>query len=465
MNNGNNREAGPETAPAGRRCRGASLLTLAAAVALAALQPAGAQEPAAVPAEPGDRALADRFDRDAPPETKNQLTPSLFWGGRLELEYNVARNFDLNGNRDDRTILLVPDLRLALSYQPTRDFQAFISAELLRQFALDEPRSRNRDWSLEVKQAYLLFRNVVQDRLDVGLGRQRFKDDREWVYDADLDALRFLLRAGEWTVDVSASREAYLEEDLLQADSEEDQNNYIVYLKRPLGSRRSLAAYWLLRDHDSSAGESPIFWGVHATGDITPSLDYWLEAAVVRGRDGPNKIRGWGGDLGGTWRFDLPLRPNVTLGYAYGSGDENPNDGTDGNFRQTGLNDNNARFAGVTKFKYYGEMFQPELSNMHIFTAGVGLRPISRTSVDLVYHWYEQDEARNRIRDSDLAARPNGLSRKLGSEIDLVVGYRGKGDPKLALELVMGYFMPGAAFSAPADADAFFGKFEIKYSF
>jgi hypothetical protein len=160
----------------------------------------------------------------------------------------------------------------------------------------------------------------------------------------------------------------------------------------------------------------------------------------------------------------VPARTFLTLAYAFGSGDANPNDGEDRNFRQTDLQDNEDRWGDVTRFKYYGELFDPELSNLDIFTAGIGIRPISRASVDVVYHLYRQDKAATRIWDSDLRTRPNGRSDKLGSEVDLVVGYRQREGSRLTLELVLGYFMPDEAFPASA-ADAFFGNVQFKMTY
>ena len=89
----------------------------------------------------------------------------------------------------------------------------------------------------------------------------------------------------------------------------------------------------------------------------------------------------------------LGFADNQTFGVAFGSGDNNRRDGVDRNYRQSGLQDNNARFAGVTSFKFYGETVEPELSNLLIGTAAIGVRPTPRSSVDLVYHYYAQHRA------------------------------------------------------------------------
>jgi hypothetical protein len=75
-------------------------------------------------------------------------------------------------------------------------------------------------------------------------------------------------------------------------------------------------------------------------------------------------------------------RPALTAAYAVGSGDDNPGHRVDGAFRQTGLQENEARWTGITRFKYYGELLDPELNNLTVVTVGLGLRPTKRSSLD-----------------------------------------------------------------------------------
>ena len=116
----------------------------------------------------------------------------------------------------------------------------------------------------------------------------------------------------------------------------------------------------------------------------------------------------------------------------------------------------------MTPFRYYGEAFDPELSNMSIFTAGIGARPIPELSIDIVYHYYLQDKLSDEIRDSGLDADPTGRSKRLGSEIDLVIGFEATEDVRV--RGFLGYFMPGPAFGSGAD-DVLFARIEAKYEF
>jgi len=79
-----------------------------------------------------------------------------------------------------------------------------------------------------------------------------------------------------------------------------------------------------------------------------------------------------------------------------------------------------------------------------------------------VYHHYRQDEAFDELRDSRFDAEPNGESKDLGDEIDLVLGYQG--EEGFEVRGFLGYFMPGRAFGSGAD-DAFFARIEVIYEF
>ena len=115
--------------------------------------------------------------------------------------------------------------------------------------------------------------------------------------------------------------------------------------------------------------------------------------------------------------------------YAYGSGDGNATDNENNEYRQTGLHLNEAKSGGVTEFLYYGEVLDPELSNLQIFTAGVSARPASGIFVDLVFHHYRLNEDNDtEIRGSELTATmnsdPSKRSTDVGNEVDIVIGFR-----------------------------------------
>ena len=99
---------------------------------------------------------------------------------------------------------------------------------------------------------------------------------------------------------------------------------------------------------------------------------------------------------------------------------------------------------------------------MAILTAGAGVKPSQRSSVDLVYHHYRQHRAAARLRRSVLSAVPAGRATHLGDELDLVIGVRDI--PHTDIEIVLGWFRPGDAFAPGADS-AFLARFELVYRY
>ena len=121
----------------------------------------------------------------------------------------------------------------------------------------------------------------------------------------------------------------------------------------------------------------------------------------------------------------------------------------------------------------------PELSNLNIFTAVLGFRPSDKFSADFVYHYYLQHTVADELRESALELEPNQdgsrQSRHLGSEFDIVFGFREIfGVEDLAVDLALGYFLPGRAYRVAVDEDAKIFKdadaallvrFDITYEF
>ncbi len=156
------------------------------------------------------------------------------------------------------------------------------------------------------------------------------------------------------------------------------------------------------------------------------------------------------------------MKPSIVLGYALGSGDDNPSDNVDRSYRQTGLQDNSATFNGFTRIQYYGELFNPELSNLAVTTAGFGIKPLRKTSIEFIHHFYRQHKRSDEIRDAKIDENPEGNSKTLGHEIDFVAAYKSK--KHIRSSFVLGYFITGQAFSDDAD-NSFFAEIKIQFNF
>jgi hypothetical protein len=156
-------------------------------------------------------------------------------------------------------------------------------------------------------------------------------------------------------------------------------------------------------------------------------------------------------------------RPTVWFGWASGSGDGNTDDGVDRAFRQTGLQENKARFGGVKRFHYYGELFRPELSNLAVGSLGASVRFLKNSSADLVLHSYRQRHASARIRDNRLDRNPTGNSRDLGRELDLIFSFR----ESRAVEFIatLAAFRAGSAFGEKSGEKAYYVELGMTINF
>ena len=399
------------------------------------------------------------FDFDAPPRTEIQLLPNLTFGAKAKFKATQENDFDLNsGDADDLTIV-EPELSLAFSYDPTDTLQLFLNIEPAYRHVDDEEKKKDSETKLSLKEAFVSFSDILYGST-LKLGRQRFNDEREWLYDDELDGGRLYHSFSRFAMEFSLTRNN--DKDLLNSDDKEDVTNLVVYARYAPDRDDEIGLYAFAQNDQSDLDEDLVFFGLHADGKAWKRLEYWLELAHVRGKSDTTDIRGLGFDVGSTYVFDYRFKPSFTLAYAYGSGDRDPTDGRDGNFRQTGFQDNTARLNGFIRLKYYGEMVDPELSNLRIATIGTGLRPTRKTSLDLVYHNYRQVEASTLVRDWEIDQDPNGHSTDIGYEIDLVAGYRIK--PHHKGSFTVGSFHPGNAFRNDAD-NALFVELKLQYEF
>ena len=396
------------------------------------------------------------IDSDASPPLSFQFGPQLSIGVQLHLGVLRRKNRDLEEALEDDQTRLSGRLDLAALIRPLESVELFSEFRFEeRSLSRDGEGEVSRDRTGEVSKAYLLWKEVFP-ATQIQIGRQRFKDSREWIYDENLDAVRLILRGDPIELQLSVSS------NLVNPKKPEDRiRNYIFYALYQVAPKDEAAFYGIVRNDPTREDREPAFVGISWKGKSIKDQRYWLEAASLSGNDGSKILRGYGWDIGWSSRFDYPMKPSVTIGYAFGSGDRNTEDRIDRNFQQTGLQDNQGKWHGVTKFKYYGELFDPELSNLKIWTAGLGATPFQKVSVDLVYHRYAQVEEAARLRDTGIKARPSGDEKNLGSEIDLIWGFRAMA--QVQMEATSALFLPGSAF--PSSERAFSQEFKMQILF
>ena len=407
------------------------------------------------------------FDPNAPPRATIPIGPNLFIGGYLSLDGESNRNYRLSSHLGKADSILTPNFAPAFAYEPNQYLQLYVNPILEIPIAVEEMEDRSQTTELNMNLAFLTLKNLVPGA-KLQVGRQRFIDSRRWLFNENMDAIRLGYQYEQFSLELSVSQLNLVQRNLLRREGEEDEEtliNYYAYADYKFGKNKKshVGLFALYQDQQRLGTAQPIHVGLQSSGRLLSDLKYWLQASIVRGSEGGTRIRGEAIDVGLTQRFDGTWEPSVTVGYAYGTGDSNPDDNVDTRFRQTGFQGNSDKFNGVARFKYYGEVLDPRLTNLMIFTGGVGIKPFEKTSFDLVYHYYLQDHASARIRGSALDTDPAGLSKHIGSEVDFVAGYQGI--PHLQTKFILGYFFPGSAFPETARDGAFLASMLLRYNF
>jgi alginate production protein len=381
-----------------------------------------------------------------------RITENLLFAGLLEGRWTGENNFNLNDRRPRDRQDTEGSARVRFIYRPSDSFIGVAELRYQGQYRDDDEDGRFYEDGTRLGETFGYWVDPLQWNLDLQLGRIDFDDEREWLYDQNLDGIRLFHFNRFFVTEFSVST-------TLSDGSPRDENavNSMLYISNG-NEDRHVAAYIVHRDFDLAVREKQTHLGVRVLGEWLPKSKGWLEISRMTGELGTLETGGWGYDVGNTLSFDSGF--NVTLGYAWGEGDDTSTSRVE-NFRQTGLQDNNAKLAGVTSFRYYGELADPELVNLRILTAGLGYRFPRRISIDLVGHQYRQDQLSRRWIGSDIDKRPNGRDKDLGWELDFILGWRTH--PSWDMEIVAAWFRPGKAFD-DAD-DAFLGKFQLRYRF
>lgn len=379
-----------------------------------------------------------------------------------ESEILYSRDRDLNNRVRDNSLIMRPQIKGFFVYRPTDWLNTTVELILDKDIPVNEQQTivlpsgevqlaQRRHPSLLFNQAFVTIKGVT-DPFELNFGRRNYEDARHWLYDSSLDIASVAFKRGRLRVEAFVGREVLWDLDLLRAEAKNRINTHVVNAEYRGIEDLTLSAFMIERDDRARVEGRPLMLGISAIGAPSDRFSYWTQLAVLRGRDQASKqYAAHAVDVGGTYRFPkVPLAPSITLGYAYGSGDDNPNDSKNHEFRQTGLQSNEARFSGVANFKVYGEALDPELSNLRIVTAGIGFRPKSNVFVDLVYHRYRLNRLADSIRGSPLTALMNQddtqLNKKVGSALDIVVGIRNLfGVRRLGVDLRAGLFFPGQA--------------------
>jgi alginate production protein len=445
---------------------------------------------------PGDKRPADQYKVEI-------FGRPLTIGGAYELEPRYTEDRRLDPHRDDDIANVYQDLKLELFYQWSKSVSFFVQSDVYYDpDVYAETKVYDKELGAKLTQAWLFVHRLFDSGFSLQIGRQRIADKRQWWWNENLDAARLYFGEDDVFAEIMISKELGVkrtDRDFIeplhnrvfrvQGDVfwkwTEKQNVSLFFLSQLDTSDTQQVGDVVLQDREDSRDGDLTWLGARAMGKIKfkgiGKFAYWLDSATVFGTENTlsfeniddtfsrvdsrnyRQVWAWGLDAGLTWYSNWFLEPYFTLGYAQGSGDNDPSDGLDTNFRQTGIHNNKVKFSGSQRFRYYGELFRPELSNLKIMTAAVGIPLSEHSSIDLLYHHYAQTTPSNFLRNSRIRATPNGIESQLGDEVDLVISLDEW--KHLQFQAAGSLFIAGDAFGEFAGNTSFQIALTAKYSF
>jgi len=430
---------------------------------------------------PGDQAFIEFFGSP------------LIIGGEIGFNPRYREDFRLDPDRNDDVLRLDHNAQLELFYSWHPEMAIFIEGqgnidiEVYR-----EGRGRSTESSLRRGDMWVFWGDLFDSGVSIQIGRQNFQEPREWWWDQSLDGVRLYYNRPFVHFELGLTQQlAPVATDENFIDPDEDDVLRLLSKTRWEWISKHFASLFFLYQHDHSRKEK-IGTIVKADkrdefdGDVTwagfrsqgvfdlfkdGQLEYWVDTAWVRGKETAidfdritddirivdtvdrNKFEGWAVDTGIIFETSLPGDPAFTFGYAIGSPE----------FRQTGIQNNNNRFRGVDRFRYYGELFRPELANMEIWTVATGFPLLSNSSVEFVYHNYQQVDARPFLRRARVADSLNGVNTSIGQEWDIVFGI--EETENIEMEFVFAVFRAGSAYGDLEGRTALNINFKFNYNF
>ncbi len=427
----------------------------------------------------------------------------LTLGGEYEITMDHKRGLNSENAEPGDSLNVDQELDLELFYKLRENTSLFLELKpFLDINSWSSEINREIESGLELSQAWIHFTALAGTSLEFQIGRQNFEDERQWWWDEDLDAIRLYYNQNNFNIELALAEQLLPRSTNDKRIKSEEKNilRFLGFIQRE-GLKGHILEFFLLLHKDHSHSESlgelanagsedendaNLTWmGLRLLGSrehrILGKFQYWLDTGAVWGRENlfeyidlgdrtsrvasiiRSNVRGFGIDFGVTWLSRLKWSPWITLGYAYGSGDRDTGDNLDRSFRQPNLQDNKWRFMGVNSFQYYGEILQPELSNLNIFTVALGFPLLQNSSIEFLYHLYHQDHAVPSLGSSELDFKPNGLAKSIGQEFDLILGLQEW--KRVEIEFASAVFQAGQAFGPPFNRTIWRMVFELAYNF
>ncbi len=442
--------------------------------------------------------------------------------GQLALQYITDESRDLGALNQDRTESFSEQVQMDVSAKLNEDLTSYFEGRALNidgESGFDDDTGEN----LSAEQSFLEMRQfwLRQDNLfgivplGIQVGRQRVREPYALWWNNNLDMVRFHYDSTLFTSFIGvgenlASYRTGSDNDLSQANEDrlrvlgeaswQYQYNHFIegrFMHEDDHSGLERVGSFIPADDRDSEDLNATWVGARAAGSVDKPfaslsrLGYKADLIGLAGDvDMPTTIAGPGVNqrtvIGSAsndvraWAFDgnVTMAPvdrwAMTFGYAYGSGDDDPTDGTDHSFRQTDLHSNSSRPGVASRLqRNYGEALRPELSNIHILSVGTNYQFTDSTDAGITYFNYHLAEDATSMRSSNISAPLNGTDRNVGQEADVFVNvdvakalnFQPSLVEGIKFRVSVGSFFPGDAYKPNGTNEAFRAFSELKLNF
>ena len=447
--------------------------------------------------------------------------------GGASVQYISEHKDDLGTNpaRDDTQDSLSEQLYVSADLRTSEDLQFYFSGRALNidgETGFTDDNDEDNDAAvdqgfLELRELYVLNRNLFGvTPWYLQAGRQRLREPRAlwWNSDNDLikvgydsSLLKGFIAAGEDTTSWRTGRGTdYMRDDenrfrvMGETSWQYSYNHFLegrVLYENDHSGTTATGGSVSATDMDRE-DQDMVWFGARLAGTTKNipaalgSLKYRadlvgltgeenIESSVASATPGVNTVTGNNKRDVNAWAFDgditfVPPKMRglaLTAGYAFGSGDGSTT-GDSSAFRQSDIQGSSSR-VGLERQaqRHYGEVLRPELSNIHILSAGAGYPLSAATDIGLTYYYYHLDEEATGLRYSGITAPVNGRDGSLGHAADLAlnVGLTDEFDLQtpyiddIGFRFVVGGFTPGDAYEPTGNDNSYRLFTELKVRF
>lgn len=201
---------------------------------------------------------------------------------------------------------------------------------------------------------------------------------------------------------------------------------------------------------------------------INYSAQYILQQGGVNQGRGHKDVSAWLFQADALAQFDYQYRPVFGVQFAQTS---NNNDAqTEGRFFQNGLHSNRAVLVpGMRSHNRYNDAYRPELSNIRILGANLGLQLLPRLELNVLLNQFTRLNTSFDIGHSAIDAPLIDGQDELGLAADLVVAFTpaltGSAFDNSAIQLRLSGFWPGAAYGEQIESQRYRALLDWRFNF